>query len=287
MVGLGLGEDAIDGRLRKGRLHRLHGGVYSVGHRVVAREGRWLAAVLASGEGAVLSHRSAAALWGIVRQEGGRINVSSPRTLRSFPSIRRHEVGLSTDEVTRRRQIPVTTLVRTLLDVAAETSDDGFEAAVREAEYMHRLRLENLEELLERHRGKRGAKRVRTCLHRLGWAPHGRTRSKLEDRFAALLARTDLPMPSLNALLDIDGFKVQADCLWREQRLIAELDGVSSHGTRTAFESDRERDRHLQVAGWRVIRITWRQLDAPKELLADLRRLLAAEPAIARHTDGK
>jgi hypothetical protein len=177
----------------------------------------------------------------------------------------------------------VTTLARTLFDIASETSGEALEVAIREAEYLHRFRIEELEELLELHPGRRGARTTKACLRRLGRGPHGRTRSRLEVRFAALLAGTDLPMPELNVLLDLDGFKVQADCLWREQRLIAELDGGKAHRTRMAFETDRERDRRLQAAGWRVIRVTWRQLDDAGTLLADLRRLLSSRlhfPAI-------
>jgi hypothetical protein len=183
---------------------------------------------------------------------------------------------LTPDEVTVRRRIPVTTLARTLFDISAESSEESLEGAIREAEYRHRFRVENLEELLDRHPGRRGARTIRACLRRLGRGPRGRTRSGLEVRFATLLARTDLPKPALNALLDLDGFKVEADCLWREQMLIVELDGGAAHGTRIAFETDRERDRRLQAAGWRVVRVTWRQLDDPTTLLADLRHLLSA-----------
>jgi len=94
-------------------------------------------------------------------------------------------------------------------------------------------------------------------------------------------------MPKLNALLDLDGLKIEADCLWRTQRAIVELDGGKAHGTRVAFEADRERDRRLQAAGWRVIRVTWRQLENPAALLADLRDLLQAETAPTRHIGGK
>jgi Protein of unknown function (DUF559) len=277
LIELGLGEDAIDARLRGGRLHRLHCGVYAVGHEVVPREGRWLAAVLTVGEDAVLSHRSASELWNIRRGTArGRIDVSAPSLARSRPKIQRRYLRLTPDEVTVRRRIPVTTLARTLFDISAESSEESLEGAIREAEYRHRFRVENLEELLDRHPGRRGAKTIRACLCRLGRGPRGRTRSRLEVRFAALLADTDLPRPELNALLDLDGFKVEADCLWREQMLIAELDGGAAHGTRIAFEEDRERDRRLQAAGWRVIRVTWRQLDDPTTLLADLRHLLSA-----------
>lgn len=271
----GLGEDAIDKRLSSGRLHRLHRGVYAVGHGLVSKEGRWLAATMRGGEGAVLSHRSAAALWGVLRdRERDRIDVALSRSTQLPVPIRRHVLRLAPDEITTHRLVPVTTLARTLFDIAAGSPHGRLEAAIREAEYRHRFQLRQLESTLERHPGRRGARAIRDCLHRLDHGPRGRTRSKLEVRFAALLARTDLPRPRLNALLDLDGFKVEADCLWSEQRLIVELDGNRSHGTRIAFEADRERDRRLQANGWRVIRVTWHQLDDPGPLLADLRNLL-------------
>jgi hypothetical protein len=277
LLALGLGEDAIDARLRGGRLHRLHRGVYAVGHGLVPTEGRWIAAVLRIGDGAVLSHRSAAALWGIGRGlRQGRIHVSAPRRAQSPPMIHRHRTRLAPDEATSRRRIPVTTLTRTLLDVASETSAEGLQGAIREAEYAHRLRIEDLKRLLDRHPGQRGTRTLRSCLHCLDHGPRGRTRSRLETRFAALIAHTELPRPALNAPLDVDGFKIEADCLWREQKLIVELDGARAHRTRAAFEADRERDRRLQAAGWQVIRVTWRQLDDPVPLLADLRRLLSS-----------
>jgi Protein of unknown function (DUF559) len=223
----------------------------------------------------VLSHGSAAALWGILQSgERDRIDISLPRSTQLPKPIRRHVLRLAPDEIAARRQVPVTTLARTLFDIAVGSSHERLEAAIREAEYRHRLRLQQLENLLERHPGRRGASAIRACLHRLGNGPRGRARSRLEVRFAALLARTDLPQPALNALLDIDGDKIEADCLWRKQRLIVELDGGQSHETRAAFEADRERDRRLQVAGWRVVRVTWHQLDDPHAVLTDLRHFL-------------
>lgn len=277
LVELGMSESAVDRRVRIGRLHRLHPGVYSVGHRIVPREGRWLAVLLREGGGSALSHRSAAELWGIQRGSGrGPVAITSPRSTRSCAAIRRHCARLAPDEVTSRRRIPVTTLSRTLLDIAAVLPVEGLEAAIREAEYLHRLRVRDLEELLNRHPGRRGATTLRTCFRRLGHGPRGRVRNKLEARFAALIARTDLPVPQLNALLELDGRFIEADCLWREQRLVVELDGGKAHRTRSAFESDRERDRRLQAAGWRVVRITWRQLSEPEAVVDDLRNLLAA-----------
>jgi Transcriptional regulator, AbiEi antitoxin/Protein of unknown function (DUF559) len=288
LTALGLGEDAIDSRLSAGRLFRLHRGVYAVGHPNVPREGRWLAATFSGGAGAALSHGSAAELWGIRRAgDRDRIDITLPRATRSPGTIRRHEVPLGADEVTKRHRIPVTSLVRTLLDIAVGSSQEGLEGAIREAEYRHQFRIENLEALLQRHPGRRGAANIKACLQRLGRGPRGRTRSGFEVRFAALLARTDLPMPTLNTVLDLDGFKIEADCLWRKHRLIVELDGGESHRTRAAFETDRERDRRLQATGWRVVRVTWRQLNAPASLLNDLRRLLIDEPAVTRHIHGE
>lgn len=276
LIALGLGEDAIDSRLRTGRLWRLHRGVYAVGHDGVSRDGRWLAAVLTVGEGAVLSHRSAAELWGVWRVIADHpIDVSAPSSTRPPPGIRRHYLHLTPFETTTRSRIPVTRLARTLFDIAGETSEEGLEGAIREAEYLHRFRLAELEALLEHHPGRRGARTIRACLRRLGRSPRGRVRSRMEVRFAALLARSDLPEPQLNAILDLGDRRIEADCLWPEQRVVVELDGAAAHRTRVAFESDRERDRRLQAAGWRVVRITWRQLDDPAALVADLRRLFS------------
>src|SRR5262249_28816672 len=157
-------------------------------------------------------------------------------------------------EITRRRGIPVTTLARTLFDLAGDESEKGLEGAIREAEYLHRFRIEHLRELLDRYPGKRGNSTVRACLRRRSCGPRGRTREDLEDRFAALIADSNLPRPKLNALLELGGMTIEADCLWRAQRLVVELDG-RAHRTRAAFESDRERDRRLQVHGWRVVRV--------------------------------
>lgn len=288
LTALGLGEDAIDSRLSAGRLFRLHRGVYAVGHPDVPLEGRWLASTLSGGAGAVLSHGSAAELWGIRQAwDRDRIDITLPRATRSSRTIRRHEVPLRPDEMTKRHRIPVTSLARTLFDIAVRSSQEGLEGAIREAEYRYQFRIESLEALLQRYPGRRGAANIKACLRRLGHGPRGRTRNRFEVRFAALLARTDLPMPTLNTVLDLDGRKIEADCLWHKQRLIVELDGGQSHRTRAAFESDRERDRRLQAAGWRVIRVTWRQLDDPHAVLDDLRRLLMVEPVNTRGMGGK
>jgi hypothetical protein len=173
-----------------------------------------------------------------------------------------------------RNVIPVTCVARTLFDIAAQAKAWEFERLVREAEFLKLAQTPTLEELYARHPRRRGARLVRLTLEGLSRLPNGATRSPLEDRFLRLARRAGLPLPETNVTLRFGEATYEADCLWREARLIVELDGHEAHGTRSAFESDRERDRRMQVAGWRVIRVTWRQLHTPESLTQDLRRLL-------------
>jgi hypothetical protein len=239
------------------------------------REGRWMAAVLYCGPEAVLSHRAAAALWGI-RSAGGAIEITTPTKSRSSGSIQRHCAVLPGDEVTARARIPVTTISRTLCDLAAVLPVNAVERAMREAE---RLRLHDslsLEDLLARHPRRCGAATVHECLRRRLELPLGVTREALEARFLVFLERAGLPRPRLNAWLMLGARRFQVDCLWVDQRVIVELDGYATHGTRMAFEDDRDRDRRLAAAGYRGIRITWRLLhEIPGEIAADLRALLS------------
>ncbi len=273
---IGLGPSAIDRRLRLERLHRLHLGVYAVGHRVVSREGRWMAAVLACGDGAVLSHRSAAALWGIRSRPARGIEVTTQTKSRSPGGIHRHFSVLPTDEVTARRGIPVTTVPRMLFDLAAVSSLDVVEHSMRESERLQLSDGLSLEDLLARYPRRRGAGTIRECLRRRRELPIGVTREELEARFLAFLSSAGLPRPRLNAWLMLGARRFQVDCLWVDQRVIVELDGYATHGTRMAFEDDRDRDRRLAAAGYRGTRITWRHLhEIPGEIAADLRALLA------------
>jgi hypothetical protein len=189
---------------------------------------------------------------------------------------------LPADETTIRHRIPVTTASRTLFDLAAILRPSELERAVREAEVLRLPVRPPLTELLDRHPGRRGAASLRACLQRLGLVSTGISRSVLEDRFLALLSRLDLPAPETNVRLEIASLRIEADCLWREQKVIAELDGYEAHGTRAAFEGDRARDRRLQAAGWRAVRVTWQQVRArDRQLIEDLRRLLTPKSSIA------
>ena len=276
LIGMGLGEDAIDGRVRRGGLHRLHPGVYAVGHRVISREGRWMAAVLACGSGTVLSHHSAAALWGIREPTGRAIEVTTPAKSRSREAIHRHFAILPADEMTTHLGIPVTTVPRTIFDLAAVSSVDVAEHALRQSEYLRLHDRLSLPDLLVRYPGRRGCMAVRACLWRRRNLPTGRARSWLELEFLPFLRRNDLPRPQLNVWLQVGGKSLQVDCLW-PGRVVVELDGFAGHGTRVAFREDRARDRRLRVAGYGVTRIAPEQLDyEPEAIAADLRALLGA-----------
>jgi very-short-patch-repair endonuclease len=262
--------------MEAGRLHRVHAGVYSVGHRVIPREGRWMAAVLASGPEAVLSHWSAAALWMIRPNSRSIIDITTPRKSRSWKGIQRHYSPLPADETTIEEGIPVTTVPRTILDLAATESTDVVENLLRESEYLQLSDRLSLPVLLERYPGKRGTRKVSIALERLREEPEGRKRSHLEERFVPFLRRHHLPLPRFNDRIVLGANRYTVDCHWPEVRQIVELDGWQGHGTRTAFREDRARDRRLLAAGYSVTHITWNQLDdEPEAVAADLRVLLA------------
>jgi very-short-patch-repair endonuclease len=233
-----------------------------------------MAAVLASGLGAVLSYRAAAALWGIRSPSSGAIDVTVPHRSRSSSRIRRHLASLPADEVTTRHGIPVTTVPRTVFDLATIMRPEAVEAALRESEYLQLHDRLSLPHLLERYPGRRGSRAVRACLVRRAETP-GRIRSRLEERFLPFLRRHRLPVPRLNAWIHVCERSFQVDCLWPEPKQVVELDGYQAHGTRTAFREDRARDRLLQVAGYGVTRIAWAQLEEePGALARDLRALV-------------
>jgi hypothetical protein len=273
--GLGLSGETIDRWIRKERVHRIHPGVYALGHDVITRRGRWMAAVLASGSGAVLSHRSATGLWGIWGSGAGESHVTVPRHMRSQRSIHRHFGALPDDEVTKRDGIPVTSAARTVLDLAADRDEAVAESALREMEYLAIYGPVSLPTLLERYPRHGGAAVVGRCLERLKDGPGGRIRSPLEELFLPFLDTHHIPRPRLNAWLSIGEDPFQVDCLWPDARLVGELDGFASHGTKRAMRADRKRDRQLLAASYRVVRIVDSQIRSePSAVAADLCALL-------------
>jgi very-short-patch-repair endonuclease len=275
LISRGWSEEEIDWRICTGRLHRLHAGVYAVGHQVIPRQGRWMAAVLTSGPDAVLSHWSAAHLWMIRPNSRTRIDVTVSHRSRSSKPIRRHISEVPKDERTTKVGIPVTTAPRTILDLAATEDADTVENLLRESEFRQLSDRLSLPDLIERYRGKRGTRKVQLALERLQEDPTGTKRSPLEERFAPFLRRHRLPLPRFNDWILLGDKRHRVDCHWPDLRQIVELDGWDGHSTRTAFREDRARDRRLLAAGYRVTRLTWNQLDdEAAEVASDLRALL-------------
>lgn len=276
LLGWGWTKEEIDWRLRNGRLHQLHAGVYGVGHRLIPREGWWLAAVLASGPDAVLSHWSAAALWMVRPNSRSRVDVTVPHRSRSSRALCRHVSQVPSDERTFKEGTPVTSVPRTTFDLAATEDVDTVVAMLREAEFRNLWDRLSLWDLLERYPGKRGSRTVRLALERLEEEPTGRKRSRLEERFAPFLRRHRLPLPRFNDWIMLpNGKRYQVDCHWPGTNQIVELDGWQAHKTKSAFREDRSRDRRLTTAGYTVTHITWNQLDdEPDAVATDLRALL-------------
>jgi very-short-patch-repair endonuclease len=273
---LGLSLDAIDRRVAAGRLHVLHRGVYAVGHAALTRHGHWLAAVLAGADGAALSHRSAAALWGIRDTARGEIEITVAREC-VRPGIRAHRTTLAPDETTTHHGIPVTTPARTLLDLAALLDEHRLARAAERAEALRLTSPTSLATLVSRYPGRPGTPALRRLIE-LDRIQATTSRSKLERRFLSLLEAQGLPRPLVNEEIRLDETtKVEPDFTWRGHRLIVELDGYETHATRAAFERDRARDRALHAQGWRVLRITWRQLhDDAQTIATELRAVLGA-----------
>lgn len=271
----GWGDGAIKKHVYGGRLHPLHAGVYRVGHKLVRREGRWMAAVLASGPDAVLSHWSAAALWGIRPNSRSVVDVTDPVKSRTWDGINRHYKALPADEVTVVEGIPVTTVPRTIFDLAATEQPEAIESLVREMEFLELRDALSLHEMVRRYPRRRGVARLRLALDRIKDEPEGRKRRGLEERFAPFLRNRDLPLPRFNDPLVVGSKRYVVDCHWAELKEIVELDGWQGHKTRSAFREDRARDRRLRVAGYHITRLTWNQLeDEPEAVAADLRALL-------------
>lgn len=270
----GLGASAIDLRVRNGRLHRLYRGVFAVGHARISREGRWLAAVLALGEGAVLSHVSAAALWGIRQSNSAYVHVTVPtpggRERRRGLVVHR-STTLGPADVAEREGIAVTSVSRTLLDLAAGLTPTRLERAVEQSLALRLFDLRAVEAVLATNRRRPGAGALQRIVADIHDEP-SLTRRELEALMLDLCAAHGIERPGVN--MPIDGMEV--DFLWRAQRLIVETDGREFHETPVAFARDRERDERLTVLGYRVVRFTYRPVvHHPAAVAATLRTLLA------------
>jgi very-short-patch-repair endonuclease len=259
--------DQIKLRLRNGRLHQVHRGIYLVGHDVPTRHARDMAALLASGSGAVLSHRSAADLWQLLPYPADAracVTVPRGRTTRR-PRIEAHRATVPRSDIRRRSGMWLTSPPRTIIDLASRLGPNLLERVVAEAQYRRLATESELSDLLRRHTGKRGIGVVRTILDRPGGAR--RTRSPAERQMLHLLRRTGVTGYETNAR--IHGYEV--DLLWRELGVVVEIDGYDAHSGRIAFERDRLKVATLTANGLRVVPFTGRQIrDAPQSVIRTL-----------------
>jgi very-short-patch-repair endonuclease len=271
LLAAGIPRHAIDHRVRKGRLRSIHRGVYGLG-RLRGTHAAEMAAVLAGGDGALLSHGSAGALWRHVppRSAQAPIEITTPgRHVLSRPGLSAHRVrSIPDDEATSLHGIPITTPARTLLDLAAVLGAREIEQALASA-LRDGMEKQQLVELLARYPTRPGAPILRVLV---GEENLAFTRSHAEAVFLAILDRGGLPKPETN--VRIRGIEV--DCLFRAARLVVEIDGFTYHSSPAAKERDHHRDQVLYLAGYDVIRFTWKQLDQhPDRVLATVAGALA------------
>ena len=272
LLGLGLSGRAVEHRLATGYLRPVHAGVYLVGRPQLDQPGRWHAAVLAYGPSAVLSHRSAAALWGVIDRDGILVDVTVPgggSRRQQGIWVRRTRV-LAVDDVARRDGIPVTTVARTLVDLSGLLGKTALKHAVEQADRLHLLDVSATYAALERVRGRRNLRKLRRILARYAGAPP--VRSEQERFFLELAERAGLPAPLVNTRVA----GIEVDIFWPQWRLVVELDGRGYHFAPDSFEHDRTRDARLQKAGCRVLRVTYRRLHRrSSSVIADIRALAA------------
>jgi very-short-patch-repair endonuclease len=273
LMALGASRDEIQRRVEVRRLRRVHTGVYAISHRLSV-EGHFIAAVLACGDRAVASHRAAGALWDLIPAVAGPVDVTVPRG----GSPRRAGIAIHVTrslppaEITSRDGVPCTTWARTLVDLAAVLTSRRLERALEQSQILQLFDLGALKHALAGANGRRGTGTLRRLVGDLDDDPPF-TRTELERRFLDLVREAGLPRPVVNAV--VAGHEV--DFHWPKERVVMETDGRGTHDTRIAFERDHRRDLDLELAGWHVIRISWRQLlEQPKRVTATLRARLEA-----------
>ena len=274
---VGMSRAAVAKRAKDGRLHRVHRGVYAVRHPRLSARGRWIAATLAYGPDALLSHRSAAALWGIHASDRVRTDITVPsRSVRARAGIEAHtSLTLTGQDMATVDLIPCTSVARTLIDFGDVMDRRAVERAVDQAEVLRLFDLRAVEDALARAGRRRGAGTLRAVLGH--YRTPTLTSEAFEERFLRFCRAAALPEPEVNAWISLErGVAYQADFLWRNEALVVETDGYRFHSGRRAFERDRLRDQRLTLAGFTVIRLTWRQLaQEPDRVLATVKDLLA------------
>jgi very-short-patch-repair endonuclease len=273
---IGIRGTSVKRRVASGRLVRVYRGVYAVGHVQRTREGRWIAAVMACGTGAFLSHLDAAAFWGIYQSNGATIHVTTTaQSARRVPGIKVHRARqLAPADVTTKASIPVTTVARTLVDLTDLLPSDRILRAMREAEYLRLLDPDTLIAAVQRANGRKNLTELTKAIGR--HRPGQTVRGELEHRFLELVHEAGLPGPETNVKVEARRRPYEVDCLWRVEGVAVELDGRAAHERAAAFEEDRARDAALTVLGLRPLRFTWlRVTEEPEHLLAELKATLS------------
>ena len=265
LLAAGVDRSSITRALRSGRLHRVHRGVYAaVAPGLLSEEGHLVAALLAAGEGAILSHGTAAWHWRIIPAPPSVMQLAVPRPRTAPAGVSLHESGrLRRDDVTHNGRFPTTTVARTLLDLATRYDERALLRALAEAEFQHDLRPADVERTLRR--GHPGSANLRAALH--AHVPgHGETKSQLERRFRRLLVSRGIELPLRNERIG----PWTVDCLWPAQRVVVELDG-GQHDRPHQADVDRDRDLWLRAHRYAVLRYGHRQIDdRPDDVIADL-----------------
>jgi hypothetical protein len=266
----GVTRHEIAARVRRGNLIRVHRGVYRVGHQAPSTEARYLAAVLAAGEGALLSGKAAAHLLGLVKGVAPEPEVIA-QTQRRIEGVRSRRCRLlNARDATTVREIPVTTVPRTLVDLAASVSADALARACHEAGVKYGTTPASVEAVLARRPNDPGAKKLRRVIH----GDVHVTLSKLEARFLELLRNEGLPLPVTNR--PAGGRRV--DCRWPEHQLTVELDGYRFHNSRRSWERDRRREREARARGDDFRRYTWGDVEDPTLMLRELISAMTPPP---------
>jgi very-short-patch-repair endonuclease len=266
LLAAGISKEEIRRRIRKGTLLVVHRGVYRVGHRAPSIEARYLAAVLACGEGAVLSGEAAGHLWGLIKGSAPPPEVTTPKD-RKVRGIRTRRARRGETEGTTRHGIPITTVPRTLVDLSSLLQFEDLARACHEAGVLHRTTPRQVEKVLKKRPNAPGAKQLREVIH----GDVHVTLSRLERRFLKLLREEALPLPITNKPA---GSK-RVDCRWPQHNLTVELDSYRYHNSRHAWELDRRREREAHARGDDFRRYIYHDVfEDPQQMLAELRDLL-------------
>jgi predicted transcriptional regulator of viral defense system/very-short-patch-repair endonuclease len=276
LAAIGIRGTSVERRVASGRLVRLYRGVFAVGHVQRTPHGRWIAAVMACGQGSVLSHLDAAALWQIYESRRRTIHVTTTtRSARTLSGITVHRSRrLDAEDVTKKDGIPVTTVARTLVDLTDILSSDRLLRAIREAEYLKLLDLDTLIAAVQRANGRKHLTKLTDAINR--HTPGQIVREELEHRFLELIHEAGLPEPETNVKVRTRRRTYTVDCLWREKGVAVELDGRAAHIRAAAFEEDRARDAALTATGLRPLRFTWRRVtEEQNDVLAELKATLS------------